>query len=162
LFNEIFAGKIPPPRLKLLNQTMPISCRAIDVHGTAMVAAARALESAEEAWHAGTIDDLVVSVWVDRLAAEQRAFLQSVLRYNDDTAKSFQSVISRSTDRHKIAAQLVNLQDEPKLRNHRNEASQDSPAHGQPGQQSPSGPADTFDQPLEGEATDPVLETNPG
>ncbi len=86
-FERLFSGQTPPPRLRLIHRTMPISRRAIDVHGAALVAAIDALEVTEEDYHQQKTDYLTLAAAFDHLIAEQTAFLASVLRYNEDIAE---------------------------------------------------------------------------
>ena len=50
-FEALFRSQTPPPRLRLIHRTLPISRRAIDVHGAALVAAGDALKATEEDYH---------------------------------------------------------------------------------------------------------------
>ena len=106
-FDQLFAGKNVPARLRLIHRTMPIGRRAIDVHGEAVVAAVDALDATEEEYRQGAADYQTVAAWLDRLTTERRAFLQSVLRYNDDIAEYAFSVAPPEADAKLLASILI-------------------------------------------------------
>jgi hypothetical protein len=106
-YDQLFAGKVAPPRLRLIHRTLPISRRAIDVHCEAVVAAQDALDTTEEEYRQGTADYLTVADWFDRLAAERRAFLQSVLRYNEDIVVYAFTVAPADADSTLLTGMLI-------------------------------------------------------
>ncbi len=106
-FERLFSGHAPPPRVRLIHRTMPISRRAIDVHGAALVAAVDALEVTEEDYHQQKTDYLTLAAAFDRLIAEQTAFLASVLRYNEDIAEYAFFVAPATADATLLAKMLI-------------------------------------------------------
>ncbi len=106
-YEQLFAGKAVPGRLLLIHRTLPISRRAIDVHGEAVVAAIDALDAIEEEYRQGAVDYQTVAGWLDRLTAQRRAFLQSVLRYNEDIAEYAFSVAPPQADARLLASILI-------------------------------------------------------
>ncbi len=106
-YDQLFAGKSAPGRLRLIHRTLPISRRAIDMHGEAVVSALDALDATEEEFRQGTTDYATVATWLDRLSSARRAFLQSVLRYNEDIAEYAFSVAPPEADSKLLAAILI-------------------------------------------------------
>jgi hypothetical protein len=106
-YEQLFAGKNVPGRLRLIHRTLPIGRRAIDVHGEAVVAAVDALDATEEEYRQGAADYQTVAAWLDRLTTERKAFLQSVLRYNDDIAEYAFSVAPAEADAKLLANILI-------------------------------------------------------
>ena len=106
-FDQLFAGKSVPPRLRLIHRTLPIGRRAIDKYGEAVVAAIDALDATEEEYRQGAADYQTLAAWLDRLTTERRAFLQSVQRYNDDIAEYAFTVAPPEADAKLLAAILI-------------------------------------------------------
>ena len=106
-FDQLFAGKLAPPRLQLIHRTLPIGRRAIDAHGEAVVATADALDASEEEFRQGAVDYQTLAAWLDRLTAQRRAFLQSVQRYNEDIAEYAFSVAPPDANARLLASILI-------------------------------------------------------
>ncbi len=106
-FKRVFASRTPPPRLRLIDRTLPVSRRAIDVHGKALIAAYDALQVTEEEYRKGEADYLTVAAALDRLIAAQSAFLASVLRYNEDIAEYALYVAPGGFNANQLARTLI-------------------------------------------------------
>ena len=106
-FERLFSGHAPPPRVRLIHRTMPISRRAIDVHGAALVAAIDVLEATEKDYHQQKTDYLTLAAAFDHLIAEQTAFLASVLRYNEDITEYAFFVAPATADVALLAKMLI-------------------------------------------------------
>ncbi|HEX4143564.1 MAG TPA: hypothetical protein VHY91_08530 [Pirellulales bacterium] len=106
-FEALFKSQTPPPRLRLIHRTLPISRRAIDVHGAALVTAHDALAMTEEDYHEQKSEYLTLAAALDRLVAEQTAFLMSVLRYNEDIAEYAFFTVPATADAGFLAKRLI-------------------------------------------------------
>jgi hypothetical protein len=106
-FEALFRSHAAPPRLRLIHRTLPISRRAIDVHGAALVAADEALKETEDDYHQQKADYLTLAAALDRLIAEQTAFLASVLRYNEDIAEYAFFTVPATADAGFLAKRLI-------------------------------------------------------
>jgi hypothetical protein len=106
-FERAFNGRTPPPRLRLIHRTLPVSRRAIDVHGAALVATQDALENTEEDYRQGKADFLTLAGSLDRLMAAQSAFLASILRYNEDIAEYAFFVAPAEFDAGRLVKTLI-------------------------------------------------------
>ncbi|HEY1785873.1 MAG TPA: hypothetical protein VGG30_10005, partial [Pirellulales bacterium] len=106
-FEALFKSHTPPPRLRLIHRTLPISRRSIDVHGAAMVTARDALMGTEEDYHQQKAEFLTLAAALDRLISEQTAFLTSVLRYNEDIEEYAFFTVPATADAEFLAKRLI-------------------------------------------------------
>ena len=67
----------------------------------------RRLDATEEEYRQGAVDYLTVAAWLDRLTAQRRAFLQSVLRYNEDIVEYAFRVAPQDADARLLAGTLI-------------------------------------------------------
>jgi hypothetical protein len=85
-FEQVFAGRTPSARARLVERTLPLRRKAIDVHAAAVVAAQDAVDAAVDAAGAG---DAPLESALHRLAEldqRRREFIAAVHGYNDDIA----------------------------------------------------------------------------
>ncbi len=148
-YDQLFSGRLPPPRLQLIHRTLPIGRRAIDVHGEAVVAAADALDAAEEEYRQGALDYPTLATCLDRLTAQRRSFLQSVLRYNEDIVEYALTVAPATADAKLLASILIRQPAKPALQ------PAGSPAASPAGPPAAGPPAGGFDPGCRSNATRP-------
>jgi hypothetical protein len=86
-FQQVYSGKIPPPRAYLIDRSLPLRLRSIETRAAAVTAAAHAVEGDADAFSKGQLDRIVVMDSIAELARQQRAFIVSVLDYNRDIAE---------------------------------------------------------------------------
>ncbi|HEV7221210.1 MAG TPA: hypothetical protein VGN42_00815 [Pirellulales bacterium] len=86
-FQQVYSGKIPPPRAYLVDRSLPLRLRSIEMRAAAVTAAAHAIEGDADAFSKGQLDRIVVMDSIAELARQQRAFIVSVLEYNRDIAE---------------------------------------------------------------------------
>ena len=86
-FQQVYSGKIPPPRAYLIDRSLPLRLRSIETRAAAVTAAAHAVEGDADAFSKGQLDRIVVMDSIAELMRQQRAFIVSVLDYNRDIAE---------------------------------------------------------------------------
>ncbi len=86
-FEALFASRTAPPRLQLLQLTLPLRQKTIDVRAQAVQAALDALEAAQEAYGRGEVDAEGVASRIVQLGRQRKAFLESVRQYNQEIAE---------------------------------------------------------------------------
>jgi hypothetical protein len=106
-FAEMFGTREPPPRLALIERTLPVLLRAIELRAEAVTAAEDAWQATAEAYASG---DVGVASVADRLAdlgRQRRAFLGDVRGYNDLIVEYALSVARDGSTPGVLAAMLV-------------------------------------------------------
>jgi hypothetical protein len=93
-YQELFAQRPAPDRARLIDRTLPVRRMAVDQRAVAVQAAEDALSAAIDLYQAGqgSLESVVSSS--DQLLRQQRAFIESVCRYNHDIAEYAMSVAS--------------------------------------------------------------------
>ena len=91
-FQDVYAGRVPPPRAYLLDRSLPLRLRSLEMRAAAVTAATHAVEADFEAFGKQQLDQVVVLDSIAELARQQRAFLVSVRDYNRDIAEYALSV----------------------------------------------------------------------
>jgi hypothetical protein len=86
-FQELFAGRPAPDRARLIDRTLPIRRMAIDQRAIAVQAAQDALTAAIDAYQARQGGLAGVIACCGQLLRQQRAFIETVCRYNYDIAE---------------------------------------------------------------------------
>lgn len=94
-----------PPRAHLLNRSLPLLHRSIELRAMAAVAAADAVEADLEAYHAQKVDLAIAIDSIADLARQRRAFVAAMRDYNLDIAEYALSVVPGGLS----SAQLVGL-----------------------------------------------------
>src|SRR5262245_45062675 len=86
-YEEIFANRAPPARIRLIHRMLPIRRKAIDAHGEAILAAVDALEATGESFKS-TGQGLVTTLTaLDQLKHERKLFVAAVRDYNLEIAE---------------------------------------------------------------------------
>jgi hypothetical protein len=109
-YERLFDDRSAPPKLRLLHRTLPLSRVAIDGRCAAVLAANDAIEAMQEDARQGANEVTEIDAACDRLAAQQRAFLKCVLRYNEDIAEyvfQYTLTVATNNDPAWLAARLI-------------------------------------------------------
>ena len=86
-FAAIYSGRAAPPRHRLIDRSLPVCRKAIDVHAAAIVAALDAWQATAEEYAGARTDLSTLTACLGRLSGQRRAFLAAVYRYNRDIAE---------------------------------------------------------------------------
>jgi hypothetical protein len=140
-FQERYA-RTAPPRSHLIDRTLPLLHRSVDLRAAAALAAADSAEAEAEAYHAGQLDLLAAIDRVTELTRQRRAFVAAVRDYNLDIAEYALSVAPASL----TSAQLVGMLIGPPPNSPPSDAGQRKQVAEEPSSVKPAG----FDAPLVG------------
>lgn len=83
-FAEIFSARPAPPRLILIDRTLPIHCKAIDARARAIAAAEKSLQVATADFAAGRCDLQRVVSCIAKLNRQHLALVDTVCNYNHE------------------------------------------------------------------------------
>ncbi|HET6883167.1 MAG TPA: hypothetical protein VFI31_23560 [Pirellulales bacterium] len=97
--------RVAPPRAHLIDRTLPLLQRAIELRASAAVSAADCAEAGVEAYHAGQLDLAATVDGIGELTRQRRAFVAAVRDYNLDIADYALSVVPAGL----TSAQLVSI-----------------------------------------------------
>jgi hypothetical protein len=86
-FNVFFAVRPAPARLQLIERTLPLRCKAIDVRAEAVQAASDSLDAAQDAAGRGEIGVEQAVQRLGHLGRQRKAFLEAVRLYNHEIAE---------------------------------------------------------------------------
>ena len=86
-YQELFAARPAPDRARLIDRTLPVRRMGIDQRAIAVQAAQDALTAAIDAYQAGQGNLASVVSGSGQLLTQQRAFIETVCRYNQDIAE---------------------------------------------------------------------------
>ncbi|HWB08129.1 MAG TPA: hypothetical protein VG826_02705 [Pirellulales bacterium] len=103
-FQERYS-RTAPPRSHLIDRTLPLLQRSVELRAAAAVSAADSAEAEAEAYHAGQLDLLAAVDRVGELTRQRRAFVAAVRDYNLDIAEYALSVAPAAL----TSAQLVGM-----------------------------------------------------
>jgi hypothetical protein len=103
-FQERYA-RTSPARSHLIDRTLPLLHRSVELRASAAQAAADSAEAEAEAYHAGQLDLLAAIDRVTELTRQRRAFVAAVRDYNLDIAEYALSVAPATL----TSAQLVGM-----------------------------------------------------
>ncbi len=96
-----------PARLRLIDRTLPLCCRAIDVRANAVHAAEDALEGAIDAYGRAALDFPAVLSAMGQLGTQRRAWIAVVCRYNHDIADYVLSIAHPGTYGAALVGMLI-------------------------------------------------------
>ena len=106
-FATVFTSRVPPPRTRLIDRTLPIRRKAIDVHAAAVMAAEDALQAAGESYNAEQTSPQALATHVKDLTERKNAFMSAVHVYNAQIAEYAASVAGESTSPQSFLAMLI-------------------------------------------------------
>jgi len=106
-FDEVFSARNPPVRTRLLDRSLPIRRRIIEVRASAVEAARDALEAATDAYGLRQVDLAEVLSSARQLAGQQRALWTAIGGYNHDIADYALSVAGPQSDEQVLVAMLI-------------------------------------------------------
>lgn len=106
-FDVLFATRPPPPRLRLIDRTLPLRKKAVEARAEAVQAAQDGLEAVDDAYQVGETTADVVAARVNDVARQRQAFLAAVRDYNNDIAEYAISVAAASASPTELLPMLV-------------------------------------------------------
>lgn len=106
-FQEIYSGRVPPPRAYLIDRSLPLRLRSLEMRAAAVTAAAHAVEGDFDAYGRQQLDQTVLLDSIAELAAQQREFLRAVRDYNRDIAEYALSVAPLNLPAAKLVTLLI-------------------------------------------------------
>jgi hypothetical protein len=106
-FAELFAGKRPPDRARMLDQMLPLRHLAVESHASALLAAEESLDAAIELHSSGQRPLALVLQALEAQVQQQQAFLAAVCRYNDDIADYALAVVPPQTAPEVLLTTLI-------------------------------------------------------
>ena len=106
-FDTLYSGRVPPPRMRLIDRTLPIRREAIETHVAAVQAAASAVHSAEDARAKGTSDLQNLLLCEADLSRQRRSFLMAVRDYNYDIDEYALTVAEPNVPTDRVIGMLI-------------------------------------------------------
>lgn len=97
--------RVAPPRAYLIDRTLPLLHRSIELRASAAQSAADSADAGAEAFHAGQLDLAAAVDGIAELTRQRRAFVSAVRDYNLDIADYALSVVPAGLS----SAQLVSI-----------------------------------------------------
>jgi hypothetical protein len=106
-FDTIFAGRVPPPRTRVIDRGLPIRLQAIQDRTLAVQAASSAVRYADDARAKGQADLQTLLNCQGELARQRRAFLAAVRDYNLDIGEYALAVADPTLPNERLVAMLI-------------------------------------------------------
>jgi hypothetical protein len=107
-FDELFASRTAPGRSRLIDRTLPVRRRAIDVRAAAVHAAEDALDAAVDAYRSRHADLATVLSCQSQLSRQREAMVASVRDYNLDIADYALTVAPPEISGQNLVGMLIN------------------------------------------------------
>lgn len=107
LFEQLFAGRQAPPRIRLIHRTLPVRRQAIDAHGAAVVATLDAVEATGDEFATSGQGLTTLLMLFDELHCERQEFMAAVREYNDSIAEYLLSIASPGTTNEVLVSRLI-------------------------------------------------------
>jgi len=108
-FQEMFASRPAPAQARLIDQTLPLQQKAIEIHKSAVEAAQEAVAGSQREYAAGKADLKHVLTCLGELRRQLDAFVAAVCRYNDDIAEYAVLAISPYPSGPSLASMLISV-----------------------------------------------------
>ncbi len=112
-YQELFAQRTAPDRARLIDRILPIRRMAIDQRAVAVQAAQDALTAASDAYQAGQGSMQSVVSSSEQLLRQQRAFIETVCRYNRDIAEYAMIVAPAGAPPQALVAFMIKTPHDP-------------------------------------------------
>jgi hypothetical protein len=106
-FETLYSGRVAPPRMRLIDRTLPIRREAIETHVAAVQAAASAVHAADDARAKGGSDLQNLLLRGADLSRQRRLFLAAVRDYNFDIAEYALTVAEPSVPTERVIGMLI-------------------------------------------------------
>ena len=106
-YEEIFANRAPPARIRLIHRMLPIRRKAIDAHGEAILAAVDALEATGEEFMRSGQGLVTTLTALDQLKHERKLFVLAVRDYNLEIAEYLFAVLPPGTSDKTLVSKLI-------------------------------------------------------
>ena len=106
-FDTIFAGRVPPPRTRVIDRGLPVRLQAIQDRTLAVQAASSAVRYADDARTKGQADLQTLLNCHAELARQRRAFLAVVRDYNLDIGEYALAVADPTLPNERLVAMLI-------------------------------------------------------
>jgi hypothetical protein len=106
-FDTLFAGRVPPPRTRVIDRGLPIRLQAIQDRTLAVQAASSAVRYADDARAKGQADLQTLLNCHAELARQRRAFLAAVRDYNLDIGEYALAVADPTLANERLVAMLI-------------------------------------------------------
>jgi hypothetical protein len=106
-FDAVYRNVAPPARAVLLDRSLPLRHRSIEMRAAAATAAAHAAEGDFDAFAEGRADVTIALESIDELARQQRAFIEAVRDYNRDIAEYALSIAPPGLANEKLVGMLI-------------------------------------------------------
>ncbi len=106
-FDTLFAGRVPPPRTKVIDRGLPARRDAIEARVAAVHAASTAVHIAEDARGKGQLDLPTVLTCHAEFARQRRAFLTTVRDYNLEIGEYAIAVADPNAGPDRLVAMMI-------------------------------------------------------
>ncbi len=106
-FDTVYRSVAPPARAVLLDRSLPLRHRSIEMRAAAATAASHAAEGDFDAYAEGRADVTIALESIDELARQQRAFIEAVRDYNRDIAEYALSIAPPGLANEKLVGMLI-------------------------------------------------------
>lgn len=105
-FQERYS-RVAPPRSHLIDRTLPLLHRSVELRAAAAISAADSADAEAEAYHAGQLDLLSAIDSVAELSRQRRAFVAAIRDYNLDIAEYALSVAPATLTSSQLVGMLI-------------------------------------------------------
>lgn len=106
-FEEFQARRTPPARARLIDRTLPLRRRSVDLRAVAVQAALDAADAAREAYEKGDAELSAVIPLVLEVGRQRRAFIAAARNYNHDIAEYALTVAPQTTRGAALVGMLI-------------------------------------------------------
>lgn len=106
-FDRVYGNAPPPPRAVLIDRSLPLRHRSIEMRAAAVTAASHAAEGDFDAYVQEKVDLTIVLESINELARQQRAFVVVVRDYNRDIAEYALSIAPPGLANEKLIGMLL-------------------------------------------------------
>ncbi len=109
-FDQIFAGRTPPGRTRLLHRTLPLQQRVIDARWEAVQAALDAYQAVARSYQAGQqVDAADLLATLHEITTQRRAWMTAIAQYNHGIADYALTIAGPETKGRDLVSILIKL-----------------------------------------------------